>query len=160
MSDDTTEVMTNEALLEAVRIAEAEGTPIKLAKKVRARKVTGKRAKKAPVSKKRAPKGPRSRKEKLPAKRKETAKRGPIGRPEAERIRTGLKGWGKKLRAKRLYLGYTQWQFAEILGIKQPSLCNLEKGTFRPSPKLIDLVHKKWFARMGIGKPRKGAPKP
>lgn len=153
MSDETKEFLDAcEAL--------AAGVADVVAPKKRARKVTGKRAKKAPITKKRAPKGPRARKEKLPAKRKEAAKRGPIGRPESERVRVGLKGWGKKLRSKRLALGYTQWQFAEILGIKQPSLCNLEKGTFRPSPKLIDLVHKKWFARMGVGKPRKGAPKP
>lgn len=69
--------------------------------------------------------------------------RGPKGRPEAERIRRGLKGWGRRVAAARRRAGLTQVQAAALLGIRQPSLCNLEKGTYPPSEELRLRIEKK-----------------
>lgn len=76
-------------------------------------------------------------------------KRGPHGRPEEKRLREGLKGWGMKLRRKRLELGYTQVEFGQIIGINQPSLSNLEKGTYRPSPELKEKIDRLFFRHAG-----------
>lgn len=112
------------------------------------------------AKKKRGRHGPHpKRKEKKPAKRKAASKRGPKGWAPEDRRRDGSKKYGLMLRKKRLELGYTQAEFAEFFNIKQPHMCNLEKGTFRPGPKLKALIDKKFFAQVGRGKPRKGAPK-
>lgn len=86
-------------------------------------------------------------------------KRGPKGWSEEDKRREGSKRWGLLLRKKRLELGYTQAEFAEFFDIKQPHMCNLEKGTFRPGKYLKELIEKKFFKKVGVGKPRKGAPK-
>lgn len=71
------------------------------------------------------------------------ARRGPQGRPEEDRLRQGLKTWGLKVKRARIAKGLTQRAFAEILGICQPHVCNLEKGTFRPSEELRARIDKK-----------------
>jgi DNA-binding XRE family transcriptional regulator len=97
--------------------------------------------------------------EDLQKTRRKPGKRGPQGRPEEERIRNGSKKFGAALRKKRLELGWTQRQMGEILGIKQPHMSNLEKGTFKPGAKLLAIIERKFFKHVGLKKPRKGAPK-
>jgi DNA-binding XRE family transcriptional regulator len=105
--------------------------------------------------------GPRKTpKMKTPAKTRSTkSNRGPKGWAPEDRRRDGSKKWGKMVRAKRLELGYTQAEFATFFGIKQPHMCNLEKGTFKPGDKVKNLIEAKFFKQVGLGKPRKGAPK-
>lgn len=118
--------------------------------KSRAKKAAAKAAAKKPKSKRSAAKAqivPKS------------SKRGPQGRREQDKIRNGIKSWGLKVRRKRLELGYTQEQFAAIVGVKQPHICNLEKGTFKAGPMLRERIEKMFFAHVGLKKVRKGAPK-
>lgn len=144
-----------------------EGAPVDAAQARRDRKNKALREKRAALKAektaiKKAPKrkGPRTRREKLPAKTRSTkSNRGPKGWPEADRRRDGNLRWAKRLRAKRLELGYTQAEFAQFFDIKQPHMCNLEKATFAPGPKLKELIETKFFRQVGLGKPRKGAPK-
>jgi len=85
--------------------------------------------------------------------------RGPKGWAEEWRVRKGNKKWAKMLRAKRKELGYTQAEFGQFFGIKQPHMANLESAMFKPGPYLYGLIMKKFFTRVGFVKPRKGAPK-
>jgi len=95
---------------------------------------------------KRKSKGPRKTpKMTKPAKRKAGSKRGPKGWAPEDRMRNGSKKFGLALRKKRLELGWTQAQMGMELGIKQPHMCNLEKGTFAPGPKLLALIEKKYL---------------
>lgn len=89
------------------------------------------------------------RKAYLERKEAATHKRGPKGRPEEERTREGIKSWGLKLRRKRLELGYTQIQFGELIGIGQPTLSNLEMGTYRPGPELRERIDRMFFKHVG-----------
>lgn len=90
---------------------------------------------------------------------KNKSNRGPKGWAEKDRLREGLITWGIRLAKKRRSLGLTQAEMAEILGISQPGMCNLEKGTYRPSEELKALVEKKFFKHAGdSGKKR--APRP
>lgn len=123
-------------------------------KYIAARKACRDAAEKAkPLSKKAKRVRPKATEDEVPGKR------GPKGWAPEYRLREGSKKYGARLRKKRLELGYTQEQFAVFFGIKQPHMCNLEKGTFAPGPKLKALIEKKFFAKVGLGKPRKGAPK-
>lgn len=93
-------------------------------------------------------------------KEAEAHKRGPKGRPEEEKIRKGAKTWGIKLARKRRELGYTQVQMAKLLSIGQPTLSNLEKGTYGPSPLLREKIDRMFFDHVGLHVKKKHAPKP
>lgn len=122
--------------------------------KSRAKKAAAKSAAKKPKSKKPAKRS--AAKAQISPK---SSKRGPQGRREQDKIRNGVKSWGLKVRRKRLELGYTQEQFASIVGVKQPHVCNLEKGTFKAGPMLRERIEKMFFDHVGLKKVRKGAPK-
>ena len=83
--------------------------------------------------------------------RKEAAahKRGPKGLPEEQRIRKGVKSFGLKVRRKRLDLGYTQVQFGKLIGVGQPTLSNIEKGTYSAGPELRERIEAMFFRHAG-----------
>src|SRR5882724_481078 len=118
------------------------------------------RAKMKALAPKKAAKTAKPKKKVVKAKKKAEepykSNRGPKGWKPEDRRRDGNKKWGLMLRKKRLELGYTQAQFAEFFNILQPHMCNLEKGTFNPGPKLREIIEKKFFRHVGLGKPRKG----
>lgn len=51
-------------------------------------------------------------------------------------LRTGNFTWGKKVAKARQAKGLTQQALADAVGIKQPHMCNCERGTFKPSAEL------------------------
>jgi ribosome-binding protein aMBF1 (putative translation factor) len=51
-------------------------------------------------------------------------------------LRTGNFTWGKKVAKARQAKGWTQEELAVFVGIKQPHMCNCERGTFKPSAEL------------------------
>lgn len=63
-------------------------------------------------------------------------KRGPKGNPPSKVKRTGDAVFGAKVARKRIYLGFTQGELGKKVGILQPHMCNVEKGTLMPSPEL------------------------
>ncbi len=107
--------------------------PKKATKKRPARKAS-KKAKK-PTKKKAAPKKPaRSAKKPSSGRRlrvdgKPDMRRGPKGNPPAKVVRNGEKGYGLKVAKARKAKGWTQRQLAVAIGMTQPAICNIEKGT-------------------------------
>ena len=63
-------------------------------------------------------------------------KRGPKGNPPSKVKRTGDAAFGARVARKRIYLGFTQGELGKKVGILQPHMCNVEKGTLMPSPEL------------------------
>lgn len=57
------------------------------------------------------------------------SRRGPKGNPPEKVLRKGDATYGKKVAAARKAKGLRQWQLAEKMGVGQPSICNVEKGT-------------------------------
>jgi DNA-binding XRE family transcriptional regulator len=116
-----------------------------------------------PAAKKKKATPPKKKAEKKSVSKvrsKVKSNRGPKGWPEEDRVRNGSKKFGARLRAKRKELGWTQAQMGELLGILQPHVSNIEKGTFAPGAKLAGVIEKKFFkSHVAKGKPRKGAPK-
>jgi DNA-binding XRE family transcriptional regulator len=113
---------------------EAHAARVKAARAHRAERAAKKEAaktKSAPKKRKSQPQAPGA------------IRRGPQGRPEDKRLREGLKTWGRKVAAKRKALGLTQAQFGEMVGICQPHVCNIEKGTYKPSDELRARIGKK-----------------
>lgn len=56
-------------------------------------------------------------------------RRGPKGNPPEKVLRKGDAAYGKKVAAARKAKGLRQWQLAEKMGVGQPSVCNVERGT-------------------------------
>lgn len=113
---------------------------VKAARK--AKKKGAKKAAKKPAAAKKAPKKAKKASGKTPAKKASGSgrtagkvnpasgsKRGPKGRPESQRMRKGDATYGKRVTAARKAKGLTQYALAEKMGVGQPSICNVEKGT-------------------------------
>lgn len=78
--------------------------------------------------KKKAVKKPAKKKGKT-APRGKASKRGPKGWPESKRLRKGDAAYGKRVAAARTAKGLSQYALAEKLGVTQPAICNIERGT-------------------------------
>lgn len=65
-------------------------------------------------------------------------------------LRTGSFTWGKKVAKARQALGLTQEALAIAVGIKQPHMCNCERGTFKPSKELRARIEQ----TLGLAKPK------
>jgi DNA-binding XRE family transcriptional regulator len=115
----------------------AHAARVKAARAQRAERAAKKAAAKAAAKAKSAPKKRKSKPQAPGAVR-----RGPQGRPEDKRLREGLKTWGRKVAARRKALRLTQAQFGAMVGICQPHVCNIEKGTYKPSDELRTRVDK------------------
>lgn len=90
-------------------------------------------------------------------------RRGPKGNPPSKVKRSGDAAFGARVARKRIYLGFTQWELGEKVGIKQPHMCNVEKGTLMPSAELrarlnAVLFDKKTDPKL-LKKGHRGAPK-
>ena len=57
------------------------------------------------------------------------SRRGPKGNPPEKVLRKGDAVYGRKVAAARKAKGLRQWQLAEKMGVGQPSICNVERGT-------------------------------
>src|SRR5882762_10459690 len=71
-------------------------------------------------------------------------------------LRTGNFIWGKKVAKARQSKGLTQEELAIAVGIKQPHMCNCERGTFSASKALKARIE----AKLGITRPSRAKPKP
>ena len=162
MGDDSEQVVEAKVFLEEVLSIPAAdiAKAVKMARALRPKK-------KSPAKKKAAKKAggarARSAKQKVQSKKKpylakNPKKRGPKGLPESKRHRYGDMAWGARVAKKRIALGFTQGEFGAKIGILQPHVCNIERGTFPPSPKLREKVDQYLLKHVGAAtkkKPRK-----
>lgn len=113
-------------------------------------------AKKAPKRRGKGRKLPQiARKRAIPV----TRQRGPKGFTNSGMPRVGNEAWGRKIAKARQFQNMTQQELAEKVGIKQPHMCNVEKGTFKASAKLKAALEAILFGHVGLSKKHKTAPK-
>ena len=134
-SDVEADVVPATEIVKAARKAKKKGSKKKTA------------AKKAAPAKKGASRKPSSRPSKPVSKKSSkkpdgASKRGPKGNAPADVRRTGDAAYGKKVRAARDAKGLTGRALAAKLGVTQPAICNIEKGTLGAGIEMQKLLKK------------------
>lgn len=127
--DTDTSAISEEAPVEPVADTSAEST-VKKPKKRVVKKKSNRKAKVAKRAKGKSRTTSFSRGSKKSSKKSLGAsRRGPKGNPPEKVLRKGDAAYGKKVAAARKAKGLRQWQLAEKMGVGQPSVCNVERGT-------------------------------
>lgn len=153
MADDTPDTLDTpppeEEPIAAAPIEPPKPPKKRPAKKKVAKKASKRKAKVAKSTKGKALKRPTSLNSKggVRSAGKKTAstgktRRGPKGNPPEKVLRKGDAVYGRKVAAARKAKGLRQWQLAEKMGVGQPSICNVEKGTLAAGIGMQKLIKK------------------